>query len=82
MVFSTLPSYNYHPSPTISHTNLSHPLLLFYNDVFPSLESMCNPDYIFQTAPEVLAGGLHHKENVLGGGQLYKTRFYTFFDYH
>jgi len=26
---------------------------------------MCNPDYIFRTAPEVLAGGLHHKENVL-----------------
>jgi len=39
---------------------------------------MCNPDYIIRTAPEVLVGGLHHKQNVfqtfLDGGKV-KKRF-------
>jgi len=45
---------------------------------------MCNPDYIIRTAPEVLTGGLHHKQSVfqtfLNGGKVKKrvfTRFLT-----
>jgi len=44
---------------------------------------MCNPEYIIRTAPEVLAGSLHHKQNVfqtfLDGGKVKKRVFTRFF---
>ena len=45
-------------------------------------ECMWIPDYIFRTAPEVLAGGLHHKENVFQTFWAVVKCKNTFFDRH
>jgi len=45
---------------------------------------MCNPDYIFRIAPEAFGRWSTPQRkrfsNILGGGQVEKRVFYTFFD--